>query len=145
MNKGKILMKTKRPIAPFLLLALLAIQGVSGLVGGALLIKDPTGGALKLPIEWLGTTPFSSYFVPGIILFSVLGLFPIVALFALSLRKSWAWYASVLVGIALMMWIGVEILLIGYHSEPPLQAIYGSIGVLILLLTSKSSVKQIRQ
>ncbi len=134
-------MNSQRSSPSILLLVALAFQGASGLLGGFMLMKDPTGSAIQLPLEWLSESPFETYFIPGLILFSILGLFPIATFGAVILKKSWAWYASVMVGIALVVWIGVEILIIGYHAEPPLQAIYGSLGVIILVLTSFKSVK----
>lgn len=125
-----------------LLLAVLA-QGISGVAGGYGLVADPSGAAVGLPLEWLEGTPFSDYLVPGAILFSVLGVFPLIVAWGLWRRRRWAWYGALMVGAALAVWIIVEIMMIGYKPEPPLQAIYGGLGVAILCLASLRTVRRV--
>ncbi len=50
--------------------------------------------------------------------------------------------SALIVGAVLIGWVGVEILIIGYHPQPPLQLIYGSVGLLILVLALLPSVKR---
>jgi hypothetical protein len=123
------------PVSFYLLLAATIFQGLSGIAGGIGLILDPSGESLSIPIEWLQGSPFHSYLVPGIILLSVLGIFPLAVSFALWKFHSRAWHASLLVGLMLVIWIAVEILIIGYQPAPPLQLIYGLLGMVIILLT----------
>jgi hypothetical protein len=127
-------MKFKRPIVQYFLMTLIIFQGLSGLIGGVGLVIDPTGKSLQIPIEWLDNSPFHNYLIPGLILFIVLGFYPIVVFYGLLKNVNWSWFASLILGIALLIWIGVEILVIGYHSNPPLQLIYGVVGLLILIL-----------
>lgn len=124
-----------RPITFYMLLASLLFQGVSGLFGGAALILDPDGGILQLPVEMLQGSPFHDFLIPGIILFGVLGIFPLIVSLGFRKNRYLSWLLSLLVGVALLVWIGVEILIIGYHSQPPLQLIYGLLGILIVFLT----------
>jgi hypothetical protein len=42
--------------------------------------------------------------------------------------------AAFIVGAGLLVWVAVEVAIIGYSNEPPLQAIYGILGVAILLV-----------
>lgn len=123
-----------------LTLATLA-QGLSGLAGGALLMVDPSGQTIGLPPGWLEDTPFPDYSIPGAILFTVLGLLPTGVAWALWTRRAWARTGALLVGAALVIWILVEVLMIGYQARPPLQAVYGALGVAILLLASRRSVR----
>lgn len=125
----------------YLLAALILFQGVSGLFGGASLVWDPTGEALQMPLSLLDGSPFDTYLIPGIILLLGLGVFPLIVLYGLARKIAWAWAGAVLVSAALIIWIGVEIAMIGYHSEPPLQLIYGSVGILLLVLTQMPSVQ----
>jgi len=48
---------------------------------------------------------------------------------------------SLLVSVALIIWIGVEIWMVGYHTEPPLQLIYGLLGLILLVLVLMASVR----
>lgn len=126
----------RRPGTERLLLGLLLFQGASALFGGAMLVLDPSGAALDLPVALLGGSPFGSYRVPGVILFAVLGVGPCFVAYAVWSGRSWARTGSVLAGLALVTWIGVQLALIGYQPWPPppwpsLQVVYGAIGVAI--------------
>lgn len=134
MNSSK-----SRSKSSYALLGLLLFQGISGLFGGFALVWDPTGGILRMPLSLLDGSPFNTYLIPGIILLLVLGIFPMVVFLGLWRRKPWSLSAAFLVSIALLVWIGVEIMMVGYHSDPPLQLIYGLTGVGLLILSQMSS------
>ena len=123
-----------RSVSFYALMASLLIQGMSGIAGGIGLVGDPTGGNVKIPASWLQGSPFHDYLIPGLILLIVLGVFPLIVLFGLWRKLSWSWPASLLVGLALIIWIVVEIVIIGYHQKPPLQLIYGLLGMVMLVL-----------
>ena len=134
-------MLKRRPILIVFLIILVIFQGVSGVFGGAGLIIDPSGKSLQIPLEWLNGSHFDNYFIPGIVLFFVLGITPLIISFGLIKRKYWSWYGSLFWGFALIIWILVEIIVIGFQADPPLQLIYGIVGVAILMLTFTRSVK----
>lgn len=131
-----------RPPFTYLLLFLLAIQGISGVYGGANLVFDPTGESLEMPVTYLSESPFTDYFIPGFILLTILGIYPLIVVYHFWKRNRQAWFGSVIVGIALVIWILVEILMIGYQSGPPLQVLFGLVGVLIVAFTFLPSVKK---
>jgi len=133
--------KNSKPVNIHILLVLILIQGLSGIVGGIGLVFDPTGKSLQLPIEWLEGSPFKNFLIPGMILLFVLGIYPFVVLYGLWRKLKWAWFAAFTVGAALIIWIGVEILIIGYHPQPPLQLIYGLVGLFILIYVFLPSVR----
>lgn len=130
-----------KSISFYALLALLFFQGMSGLFGGGALVLDPTGSTLQMPLSLLDGSPFDTYLIPGLILLLVLGVFPLIVLYGLWKKKTWSLSAAFLVSIALIIWIGVEIVMVGYHSEPPLQLIYGLTGIALLILSQMSSTK----
>ena len=119
----------------------LLFQGLSGIVGGVGLVGDPTGGNVRIPVAWLEGSPFENYFIPGLILLLVLGVYPLIALYSVWTRRSWSWPVVMPVGPALIFWIGVQISIIGYHPWPPLQLFYGLLGVFLLVLTLLPSVR----
>ena len=104
-------------------LILLGFLGLSAIGGGGALIISPSGKLLGgLPLSILKNSPFDNFFIPGIILFIVLGVFPTVIIFAL-LKKTvsplaerfnffkdmhWAWSFSIYIAFALIIWIQVE-------------------------------------
>ncbi len=135
----------KSSIAIKALLALIIFQGVSGVLGGISLVYDPTGSLIRLPLHLLDGTPFNTYFIPGLILLTVLGVFPLFVGYGLWQRLRWSWTGALLTALALMIWIGVEILIIGYHSDPPLQFIYGLTGLTLFILVWMPTVVEIRE
>jgi len=103
-------------------------------------VVDPSGELLQMPLSMLAGSPFNTFLIPGIILLIILGIFPMIIFYGLLKRRIWAWTGALAVGIALIIWIGVEIWMIGYHSEPPLQLIYGLLGLILLGLVTLPSV-----
>jgi hypothetical protein len=116
------------------LLFLLIFQSVSATSQGCELVADPSGEAIGLSLELIDGSIFQSYLVPGLILLIVLGVGPLLAAYGLWRGHRWAWRASFVLGCALVIWIAVQIAIIGYHADPPLQLIYGSIGAAIAVL-----------
>ena len=115
-------------------LALEVILSIGALGGGLILMLAPRGEIMPLPLSALAGSPFDTYFVPGLILFGVLGLGPLIAARLAWLRHPLAPTAAFVVGAGLLIWVAVEVAIIGYSNEPPLQAIYGILGVAILLV-----------
>lgn len=135
-------MKNKtKPLAVIVLMVLLVLQGLSGLAGGFGLVADPSGASLGIPIAWLEGSPFQDYLVPGIVLLSVLGLGPLVVLYGLSTGRRWARTGSLAIAGGLIIWITVEIAIIGYQPNPPLQLIYGLMGAVMLFTALVPTVK----
>lgn len=118
----------------YILMLLLLFQGISGLYGGISLIIDPYGYLLGMSPNMLKGTLFTTFLIPGVLLFAILGLFPIIVLIGLWNLRRWAWAGALVVGLSLIIWIFVELMMIGYIYRPPLQVIYGCLGVIILVL-----------
>src|SRR5688572_10806767 len=102
-------------------LALDIFLSVGALAGGTALMLGSRGEIIPLPLALLNGSPFQTYFVPGLILFSVLGLGPLAAALLLWRRHPLAPVAASAVGVALLTWLVVQIALIGYSGNPPLQ------------------------
>jgi hypothetical protein len=113
------------------LLVLEVLLSLGALGGGFVLILAPRGEIMPLPLSALAGSPFDTYLGPGLILFSVLGMGPLVAARLAWLRHPFAPVAAFIVGVALLIWVAVEIAIIGYSNEPPLQAIYLTLGAAI--------------
>lgn len=81
----------------------------------------PTRGEIiPLPVSALKGSPFETYFSTGLILFC-LGLGPLAAALLAWLRHPLAPIAALGVGVALLIWMAVEIAIVGYGNNPPLQ------------------------
>lgn len=112
------------------LMGLEVFVGVGGLYGGGSLVSDPTGGGLGMPVSMLEGTPFSNYLIPGIVLFAVNGVFPLVVVLAEALKLEWARVLHLGVGALLTGWMVVQVLLVGLTV--PLQVVMLVTGLAIL-------------
>jgi len=113
------------------------LLSIGALGGGLVLMIAPRGEIMPLPLSALAGSPFDTYLVPGLILFGVLGVGPLVAALLAWLRHPLAPTAAFVVGVGLLIWVAVEVAIIGYSNEPPLQAMYGILGVLIVLVACR--------
>ncbi|HVB10984.1 MAG TPA: hypothetical protein VNM16_11545 [Bacillota bacterium] len=104
--------------------------GIGALAGGLGLILAPDGSGFGFSTALLAGSPFTSFLVPGIILFTVLGIGPLVAA-VLTLRRSPAAPTlALVVGILLVGWIVVEMVIMA-HLGGVLWAFYLLLGVAI--------------
>jgi hypothetical protein len=88
------------------------LLGLGALFGGGLLVLAPDGHLLRMPIQMLAGTPFRSFLVPGIILFSLVGIAPLLAAAMAVRRMALAPVAAVAVGLTLIGWITVEMVIL---------------------------------
>jgi hypothetical protein len=108
--------------------------GVGALAGGGALVLGSRGEIIPLPLSALRGSPFDTYLVPGLILFAVLGVGPLLAALLVWLHHPLAPLAAVVVGVGLLIWLAVEIVIIGYTNNPPLQPFYLVVGVAITIV-----------
>ncbi|MFP4023401.1 MAG: hypothetical protein ACLFVR_02655 [Thiohalospira sp.] len=104
-----------------------AFNGFSGLLGGFMLIKDPSGISLSMEQSWLNATPFANFLIPGIVLFIINGLGNIAGLWATIRKKTKSAEIGVVFGLIMMVWIIAQVLWIGYKDF--LQPFYFSTGL----------------
>ncbi len=100
-------------------LSLEVFLSVGALGGGAALMVGPRGEIIPLPLSALSGSPFKTYFVPGLVLFCVLGFCPLVAARLAWLRHPLASMAALGVGVLLLIWMTVEIVIVGYSNMTP--------------------------
>lgn len=114
-------------------LGLLLLLGITALAGSYLLISDPSGKALQMPLELLNGTPFSSYLIPGIILLLTSGLSSlIIAWLAIKKTKNYPVWI-ILQGLVLLIWLSAELVLNSDFFTPHLHLPYYAIGALLLI------------
>lgn len=132
-----------------LLIVLMALLGIGAIYGGGLLIISPSGEMLGTPISMLEPSPFDTFLIPGIILFSVLGVIPLLITFALIYKfeinlfarlnifndMHWAWSYSVYIAFALLIWIQLQMVFLNaVHWAYTLYIFWAIVMLLILLL-----------
>ncbi|MBK9013806.1 MAG: hypothetical protein IPM82_06810 [Saprospiraceae bacterium] len=144
-----------KSIPRWLLIFLLFFNAIGAYYGSIMMLLDPSGSKLQMSLENLNGSIFKNYFVPGIILLLVNGILPTIAGigliwrhplkplpgFAILKNHQWAWSLALISGLGLMIWIGVQIAMIGYWTDLPIQAVYGILGLLITALTLLPSVQ----
>jgi hypothetical protein len=85
--------------------------GVGALFGGIQFILAPDGHLLGVPLRMLAGTPFHSFLVPGLLLFTFVGVGPMVAAAITARRGAIGPLAALAVGLTLMGWITVEMVI----------------------------------
>jgi hypothetical protein len=86
--------------------------GLGAMFGGGALILAPDGHLLGMPTTLLAGSPFTSFLVPGIILFTLVGLAPLLAATITVRRQAFAPLAAVAVGLTLIGWVSVEMVVL---------------------------------
>ena len=130
----------------YLLAAMHGLLGLGAVIGGFMLILDPSGKLLNMPVSLLERSP-SDFLIPGMILLLVLGLCPIVICMALLRRIHWtlveklnlypklywAWTFSLYTGYALLIWIIVQVYII--QTVSLIHLFYFALGLGIQMVT----------
>jgi hypothetical protein len=111
----------------FILIALHIFVGIGALAGGLAAIMDPIH-PLGVSVELLEHSPFDSFLIPGIILFTVIGLGNIQSAFMFHFRLNYQGYISSFFGWALVVWIVVQCIML--RSVVFLHVLYFLIGLI---------------
>jgi len=111
------------------LIVLVVFGALSALIGAVLAIAANGAG---VPLESLKNSPFTSYFIPGLILGVVVGGTQLAAAIALLAKRDLALLLSAVAGFGMLIWIFVEVAMIQQFSW--LQGAYFILGSLELIL-----------
>jgi hypothetical protein len=140
--------KQKKPIELYILYFWMAFLSLNGLGGGLVFMIKPDGSLMGMTTEWLAKTPFQSFLIPGICLFLLNGVFPLIALTGLISRKEnkffnalnvlpdkhWAWTFSVYSGIITITWIIIQQLITNFFVLQPIITAVGLINIVLALM-----------
>jgi cytochrome c oxidase assembly factor CtaG len=96
----------------YLLGSLLAFLALNAFAGGCYALA----GAEGVPVEWLQGSAFPSYFVPGLILFLVVGGTAVLAATAVLARHRRGFDLAKRTGWILITWLIVQLVIIGFVS-----------------------------
>ena len=93
-------------------------------------------GAKDIPRAWLEGSPFSSYFIPSLVLLLAIAIPFLVSGILVFKRHAWSARAAMFCATMLTGWIGVQLSMIGYVSwlQPAMLAAAAIIFFLALLL-----------
>jgi hypothetical protein len=143
---------SSRSILVRILIALQFLLGLGALAGGACLMISPDGSLMHMPMSFLSHSPFVSFFLPGLLLFTFVGLYPLAVAYSLWRKPAWqwpnainpfkqfhwSWAASLAAGVIVLIWISVEVQFTGIGV---LHYVYWGWGALILLFTLVPNVR----
>jgi hypothetical protein len=126
---------TARPLPGIARLAVVleVFLGVGALFGGGAFILGPDGHLLGMPTSLLAGSPFPSYLVPGIVLFTFVGVAPLLAAAMTIRRQAFAPIAAVAVGLTLIGWVSVEMVVLAGPGSLA-WALYLVLGACIALV-----------
>lgn len=101
-------------------LLLLILVGINALVSGYLFMTDPTGHKMGIDQNYLQSTPFESYLIPGFILFTAIGCVSMFTAICVWKKTDGYQYLIMLQSSLLTGWILVQIVLVqdfnGLHA-----------------------------
>jgi hypothetical protein len=138
-----------------LLIALLAFLGVGAIFGGAVFIISPSGKLIGMPLAILNPSPFHNFLIPGIILFFILGIIPLLLIAAL-LKKPpskladrfnffndmhWVWTYTIYIAFILIFWIQIEMIMLSAVSW--LHTFYMLLAVVIIFVSLLPPVRNL--
>jgi hypothetical protein len=89
------------------LFALHVFVGIGAMAGGLAAIINPQS-PMGMPVEPLKNSPFSNYLIPGIILFTIIGLGNIISALMFRFKSKFQGYISSIFNWALVIWIVVQ-------------------------------------
>lgn len=121
--------KSSEKLIRYSLGILLLLVAVNAFAGG----YYGLAGAENVPTEWLKGSPFRSYFIPSLILFLVIGGSALFAAIAVFRRRRIARKAAFICGIIVLLWLTVQVAIIGYVSW--MQPTTAVAAIIILFLT----------
>lgn len=101
-----------------IVICILSVNAMGALYGGLSLMLDPSGALLQMPLDFLEHSPFSSYLVPGIVLFVVNGLFSLLTLFMVLRKHPQCQRFIMAQGVLLAGWIAVQVAMLQIFYAP---------------------------
>jgi hypothetical protein len=149
--------KKSRPRAVVVLIVLELILAFLGFASGTQFLRDPSGGTHGMDTSILEGTPVGNFALVGLFFVTCYGVLPILAMYGLWklprwrwtdavnrwTGQNWSWTVTAALGIVLIVWIAVEVALIGSPDGFPrfLQIIMTLFGVVMLALALQPRVR----
>jgi hypothetical protein len=140
-----------------ILLELLAFLGLGALGGGFVLLISPNGGLMGMPLFILKPSPFTSFLIPGCLLFTVLGVGPFLVIVGLIKKPAfnlaekvnyfsdmhWSWTFTIYTAFALLIWIQLEMVFI--QAIHWLHTCYVFLALLMIFIALLPQVRNLYQ
>ena len=147
----------RRPVAVLSIMVLEVILAILGFFSGITFLQDPSGTTHGMDTSILATTPITDFAPVGLFFVACYGVLPVLAVFGLWklprwrwtdafnrwTRQNWSWTATLAIGAILLVWIAVEVALIGSPTGLPrfLQVAMALLGVIFIVLAMLPGVR----
>ncbi len=152
-STNELIQVKRRLFARRLLILLQCLLAIGAIFGGGAFILAPDGHLIQMPLSHLKKSPFSDFFIPGIFLFTFLGIYPLVVAYSLwklpgwrwpdilnpFKQIHWSWAASLAAGVIVLIWITVEVLWVPFGL---VHILFYAWGVALLALTLVPGVRR---
>jgi hypothetical protein len=138
---------TRRPLIPLLMLSIcLIFLGANGFIGGYLMLSDPYGAPMGMPLATLENTLFQNFTIPGLCLIFIWGCGSLLTLIGLWLRpqwppfnglnrwlhEHWSWGFALLLGLGLLVWLTYQLFTL--PAVAPIQYVLFGLATLLVVL-----------
>lgn len=110
-----------------------AFVAIGAIPAGYSMIVEPDGSALGMTTDILAGSPFTNFFIPGLFLLIVNGLFNLINAILCFIKFKPAALIGLLLGMALIIWVMVQVYSIGLTHF--LQPAYFIIGIVEIILS----------
>jgi len=122
------------------LIALLLATGVLAVAGGLILMIAADGHVLRLQLELLESTPFTTYRVPGAVLAFVVGGTQLAAGVGVLRHHPRGLWLSTIAGLTLAGWIALQAMMLGAIIW--LQPLFFVVAIVELMLVGANLPRQ---
>jgi hypothetical protein len=119
-------------ILPFGTAALLLFVGIAAVAGGLGVLLDPSGESLGVSVDLLINSPFKNFLIPGIVLFTIIGLTNLLVSFLTFKQHLLSGGATIILGFIMIIWIVLQVYWIGWLTS--LQPTFLIIGFAEIIL-----------
>lgn len=128
---ANISMKHPTRLVRIFMIVLLLLTGINALIAGFLFIIDPSGKMMGMTPDYIASSPFSNFLIPGIVLFTVNGVLNVVAAIATIKKTKYHPLLIIFQGAALAGWILIQVWMVKDFNA--LHGVMLTIGILLLL------------
>jgi hypothetical protein len=139
-----------------LFLILLGLLGIGAIGGGIILIISPSGALLGIPVSEYKNIPFDNFLIPGIILFTLIGVIPLLLIIALIKKPEsklaemlnifndmhWSWSYSIYAAFLLLGWIHIQLIFL-QGVVHWLHSFYMFYAILIIIIALLPQVRNV--
>lgn len=122
-----------------ILIGLHLFVGIGAMAGGLAAITNPVA-PLGISVETLKNSPFSNFLIPGIILFTIIGIGNVFSAIMFGLKLKLQGYLSSIFSFALVIWIIVQCIML--RSIMFLHVLFLTIGLIQAVLSMIIIFKQ---